>query len=142
MPVRHRPARGRVRSRDVAVPMTYAKAGFRAGNVLDKRHRNNQSLFQRQASVRNRRKKAPGKALETLLAKARVVLQRTGKEVFGAHIDAPMYRGLVMIDGRKMSPEAIIEMAELQLMRENLRNNELRKQHGLAPVALKTLKEI
>lgn len=100
-------------------------------------------MAQRRASVYNRRKAKPKKGGPSLLAKAKDVLRRTGKVVFDAKIDEPTrFLGTVVVDTRRMAPEAVIEMAEQTLVRENLRNNELRKQHGLDPLPLKTLEEI
>ncbi len=110
--------------------------------MADGRKRNNQTAGQRRAAVYNRRKRPPKVKKVDLLAKAKDVLRRTGKTVFAAKIDEPRFVGTVIVDTRRLGPEAVIEMAETILVRENLRNNELRTQHALEPLPLKTLKDL
>lgn len=99
----------------------------------DRRHANNQTLAQRRQSVYKRRSKKPKSPRSDALAKAKDVLRRTGKTVFEAKVDQPRFKGTIVVDTRRMSPDAVIELAEQVLERERLRNNELRAQHGLAP---------
>lgn len=110
--------------------------------MADGRRRNNQSVGQRRAAVYNRRKRVPKAKKVDLLAKAKDVLRRTGKTVFEAKIDEPRFVGTVVVDTRRMAPEAVIEMAEVILRKESMRSNALRIEHGLEPLPLKTLKDL
>ena len=78
-----------------------------------------------------RRKRTPKAVKQDALAKAKDVLRRTGKTVFEARVDQPRFKGTIVVDTRRMSPEAVIELAEQVLEREAARNRELRKQYGL-----------
>lgn len=109
---------------------------------MDSRNKNNLTLAQRRQAVYRRRKKgSPGRKAD-ILAKAKQVLRRTGKHVYDGKIDAPKFKGLVIVDGRSYKPEEIVAMARGILAAEAARNNELRGQHGLPPVAAKKLEEI
>lgn len=91
----------------------------------------------------HRRRERPQAARKlNLLEAAKTVLRRTGRAVFSARIDEPRFQGFVVVDTRKMSPEAVIEMARLQLEREWLRNCELRREHGLGPPPRTTLEDM
>ena len=71
-----------------------------------------------------------------MLEAAKNVLRRTGKDVLDATVDEPTTGvGLIRVDTRKMAPEAVIELAGQVLERERIRNDELRRQHGLKPKA-------
>lgn len=85
------------------------------------------TIAKRKATLRSRRKKSK-------LERAKNVLRRTGRQVFDAKIDeGKTAGGMVRVDARKMAPAAVIELAEQILLREHLRNSELREMHGLAP---------
>ena len=101
----------------------------------DGRTKNNQSKQQRRAAVYNRRKPvAKRRAKDPALEHAKLVLRRTGREVFDARIDEPGCGvGLIRVDTRKMPAAAVIELAAQIEERERLRNEELRRQHGLTP---------
>lgn len=80
-----------------------------------------------------RRKKAAARKGSDELTLAKAVLRRTGRTVFEAKVDQPRFRGTIIVDTRRMAPEAVIEMAAVVLERERIRNAELRAQHGLPP---------
>jgi hypothetical protein len=82
-----------------------------------------------------RRKAKKRKITNSKLERAKGVLRRTGKSVFAARIDEGKSAGnMIRVDTRKMAPAAVIEWAAQILLREEIRNNELRAQHGLGPV--------
>lgn len=109
---------------------------------MDNRNKNNLTLAQRRQAVYRRRKQSPAKRRADVLAKAKQVLRRTGKSVYDAKIDAPRFKDFVIVDARRLSPDEVIQWARDILEAEGQRNNELRAQHGLAPVEVKTLEEM
>lgn len=98
---------------------------------MDKRRGNNQSKEQRRASIRRRRKLKPTKAQRTRLEAAKTVLRRVYAEVFDASIADARFEGLIYVGERKYTADEVIDMAAEILAREEARNKELRKQHGL-----------
>jgi hypothetical protein len=102
--------------------------GRRKDNLSQaQRRRAGQKAAQAGRRGRNKRK-------DDTLSRAKDVLRRTGKTVFDAQIELPQFKGTIIVDTRRMAPEAVIELAEQILERERLRNNELRRQHGLEPL--------
>lgn len=91
----------------------------------------------RRQSVYKRRGRKADRPKDTELAKAKDVLRRTGKTVFSAAVDQPRFRGTIIVDTRRLSPAAVIEMAAAVLKRERLRHEELRAQHGLSALGSK-----
>lgn len=111
-------------------------------SAVDNRNKNNLTLAQRRQAVYRRRKKGSPRRKADILAKAKQVLRRTGKHVYDGKIDAPKFKGLVIVDGRSYKPEEIVAMARKVLAAEAERNNELRAQHGLPPAEAKKLEEL
>jgi hypothetical protein len=105
---------------------------------MDKRFQDNLGPTMRRriahATIAKRKAAQRAKRKVSKLNRAKDVLRRTGRQVFDARIDEGKTAGvMVRVDTRKMSPAAVIELAEQILEREHLRNTELRAMHGLKP---------
>ena len=100
----------------------------------DRRFRNNQSRAARRALAQAalRRRRGPTKRRQSELGAAKDVLRRHGRIVFDAGVDEPAAKGMVRVDGRKMWPADVVAMAREIVARERRRNEELRREKGLA----------
>jgi hypothetical protein len=101
--------------------------------LADGRNKNNLTQAQRRAAAHANLRRKPSRRRLSALEAAKNVLRRSGREVYDARIDEPGAAGMVRVDTRKLPPEAVIELAAQILEREKVRNDELRRQHGLAP---------
>lgn len=101
--------------------------------MTDGRHKNNLSAAQRRKAAKAGRRRKTRKK-DSTLEKAKDILRRTGKTVFDAKIESTAFKGTIIVDTRRMAPEAVIELAQQVLDREWIRNAELRSRHGLEPL--------
>lgn len=99
--------------------------------MADRRNQNNLTLAQRRGAVAARRAKRPAGRGLSALNQAKDVLRRTGMVVHGAQVDEAGAGGWVRVDGRKRSPEWVIDRAAAILEAEAERNAQLRREHGL-----------